>query len=710
MNTKLLFIPALLAFISEIAIAQTVTVTQTQLPAGIGQTSQRILLINITNSSGTLNTITMNMNGTTATSDATKISVISTGTSNRFYSTQTVFGSTTSIGTGNKSITGSKTLSKGSNNYFWIVYDVSATATEGNVLDATCVSVKVGRSTKTVNASPSGSSLIILQHSIVFKSGDQVTDGGVSKASTYFRIPAIITAANGDLITATDARFNSPNDLPSKSDIVIKRSTDKGVTWLAPQTIADLGSTTGAGDASLTLDKTNGNIICLFASNNGLAASSPSNPIRIRMCISSDNGITWTAPVDLTNQIYGSGCSNPVTQNWYAVWISSGRQLQLSSGRLVAVVGVRTTSSTTINNTVIYSDDHGTTWNIITSVTNNNPAGDGFTGDESKAVQLNNGNLMMSSRTSINGPRVFRTSTDSGSTWSAYTTQSNMHDPKCNGDFIRYSSTLSGASQNILLHSLPNSTTTTRQNLTVFASQDEGATFPVSKTIFPGLAQYSSLTVLPDNTIGMYYEMADPGAPFEMYYARFSLTLVGISGFSPTVNNISFAGQLLSSNQVQLNWETKLDYNISHFEVERSTDRKKFVMIDNASTINPFTSIDKSPSPGVNFYRLKIIGIDGSVQYSKAISINNDRPVSMSLYPNPSSDQLTIQLNTGITENVKIQAIDFSGKVILNKLYSVSSGINTINLNIKSWLPELYFIRVVNNNNKLMFAQKFVKQ
>ncbi|MBS1921653.1 MAG: exo-alpha-sialidase [Bacteroidetes bacterium] len=712
MTTKLFFISIFMIFATGSITAQTVTVTQTQLPAGKGQTNQRILLMNITNSGGTLNTVTITMNGTTATSDVTKISVISTGTNNRFYSTQTVFGTTTSVGAGNIAITGSNALTNGSNNYFWITYDVAAGATEGNVLDATCVSVRIGATTTTVNSSPAGSSLLILQHSVVFKSGDQVTDGGVPTASTYFRIPAIITAANGDIITATDARFSSASDLPSKADIIIRRSTDKGVTWLTSQTIADLGVSTGAGDASLILDKTNGNIICLFASNSGLAASTPSSPIRVRMCKSTDNGATWTAPVDLTNQIYGSGCADATRKNWYAVWIASGRQTQLNSGRLVAVAGVRATSASTINNTIIYSDDHGTTWSVVNTLTNTNPGGvDGFTGDESKVVELNNGNLMMSSRTSIAGGRKFRTSTNGGATWSSPITQASLNDPRCDGDFVRYSSTLTGENMNILLHTLPNNTAS-RQNLTVFASTDEGTTFSTSKAIFPGLAQYSSITRLKDGTLGMYYEMADPGSPFEMYFARFSLNLLGISGFIPLpVNFFSFEGKLLSTGQVQLDWKAQTDNAFSHFEVERFTTGANFQVIGQVAKENPFTFIDNNPATGNNYYRIKGVDIDGSAKYSKVININNNASaISMSIHPNPVSDQLTLRLKTGNAGNVNIQITDMAGHVVLNKKYTVNPGDNEMALNVKTWQAELYFIKATDNNNQLLSVQKFIKQ
>ncbi|MBS1497438.1 MAG: exo-alpha-sialidase [Bacteroidetes bacterium] len=696
---------------AELKAAPTITVTQTQLPAGQGDVNQRILLINITGASGTLNTISVTMNGTTSIANVSTVKIYATGTSNRFATT-TLFGSIAAA-SGTLAITGTNTLVNGSNNYFWLAYDVVAGATEGNVLDATCTSIKIGGATTSVpSGNPAGSSPILLANKPVFLSNDVVTDGGSSKSSQYFRIPAIITAANGDLVTATDARFTSASDLPSKADIVIKRSTDKGQTWLAPQTIADLGSSIGAGDASLILDKTNNNIICLFASNNGLAASTPSNPIRLRMCKSTDNGVTWAAPVDITNQIYGSGCSDPTRKNWYAVWVASGRQLQLNSGpksgRLMAAVGVIPDNGGTahLNNTVIYSDDHGTTWNVVNALTNVN------SGDESKLVQLNNGNIMMSSRTNTAGPRKFRTSTDLGATWGAQVAQSNINDPRCDGDFVRFASTNTGDNMDILLHTLPDNSAS-RQNLTVFISLDEGQTWPSKKTVFPGLAQYSSITRLSDNTIGMYYEMADPGAPFEMYFARFSLNWLGITSFTTLpVHLVNFNGQL-HNNQSDLSWVSQSETNFKGYEIESSADGISFNKIgflpaSNNGKTNSYSFTDKFPAAGANYYRLKMIDIDGKATYSSIVKLYvNGILNSLLVSPNPAVESTTIKLTSAKEAEASIRLIDNGGKTILMQKNKIFTGINNLQLTgLSKFSRGIYTLQVMVQDE--LITQKLV--
>lgn len=48
--------------------------------------------------------------------------------------------------------------------------------------------------------------------------------------SKFYRIPAIVTAKDGSLVTAADKRIEHNDDLPAKIDVVSRRSTDGGKT------------------------------------------------------------------------------------------------------------------------------------------------------------------------------------------------------------------------------------------------------------------------------------------------------------------------------------------------------------------------------------------------------------------------------------------------------------------------------------------------
>jgi hypothetical protein len=82
-------------------------------------------------------------------------------------------------------------------------------------------------------------------------------------------------------------------------------------------------------------------------------------------------------------------------------------------------------------------------------------------------------------------------------------------------------STLEGNPWNIAFQTLPNHSS--RQNVSIALSTDEGATFGAPKTICPRGSAYSAAVVLPDGTLGVYYEENGVYDGFVMRFVRFSL-------------------------------------------------------------------------------------------------------------------------------------------------------------------------------------------
>lgn len=481
----------------------TISLIQTELPTGLGDTNQRIIAIKISTDATAkpiiVNSLKFTMNGTTNTADVINIKIFYSGNNPALNPENAILFAKKRPATGNLAATGKQTLISG-DNYFWITYDVASGAKEGNLLDATCESIitNIGNY-NTVNNSVPGNRVILLTNTLLFTPGDA--------GSKNYRIPAIITAADGSLVTVTDKRWNHSGDLAAKIDPVVRRSTDNGKTWSEPMVIANFGGPNGAGDAALVLDKTNGNLLCLLSADKGFFQSTNATPAKVLIVRSTDNGITWRTPIDVTNQIYGP---NP---NWKGLFVASGRAHQLRDGKIIAAIAVREDldGKEHINNYMITSSDHGETWTASKGRAE-------IDGDESKVVELNNGDIMMSIRNK--GTRRYNISKDQGMTWGIPYNQKDVLDPNCDGDFIRYTSTIDGYNKNRLLQTVPFAEN--RSNVSVLMSTDEGATWPIRKTIFAGASAYSSLTILPDGTIGIYYENGE-NSTYQMYFVRFSL-------------------------------------------------------------------------------------------------------------------------------------------------------------------------------------------
>ena len=346
--------------------------------------------------------------------------------------------------------------------------------------------------------------LLLLLISLVSSYDDPVETALYSpgdEGSKAYRIPAIARTQKGTLLAVCDKRWNGGGDLPGKIDVVLRRSTDNGKSWGETIVLAS-GNSRGYGDASLVVDKDSGAVMCIFNGNNGFWSSTAKDPIRQYYSLSYDDGLTWTAPVDITHFLYGDECSNPERKEWPGMFISSGCALQLRSGRIMAVGVVRKNGHSGLLNYVCYTDDLGKTWDVGIS-----PGCD--KGDESKVVELNNGDVMMSIR---HAPHRYQAlSHDKGLTFDDYTERTDMNDPNCNGEIIRYTSTKDGYDKDRLLFSNDDSTSG-RKNLTIKVSYDEGASWKYSKVLYPNGCAYSTMTILNDGSIAVYYEKDGGGS------------------------------------------------------------------------------------------------------------------------------------------------------------------------------------------------------
>ncbi|MBQ3575862.1 MAG: hypothetical protein IJA28_00415, partial [Coprobacter sp.] len=190
--------------------------------------------VSVTGEAASLSSINVNMEGTTDIADITAIKVYSTGTTELFNPKKT--SQYTLLGEANPAegdieIPLSGSLPIGTN-YLWVTYDISETATEGNLADVRVNSISYSaNSTYNVSTPASeGAREILLKRVLIYSPGDY--------SSKNYRIPAIVTAHDGSLVIATDKRKNNQNDLPDDIDVLINRSTDGGKTWSEPLTIA----------------------------------------------------------------------------------------------------------------------------------------------------------------------------------------------------------------------------------------------------------------------------------------------------------------------------------------------------------------------------------------------------------------------------------------------------------------------------------------
>ncbi len=180
--------------------------------------------------------------------------------------------------------------------------------------------------------------------------------------------------------------------------------------------------------------------------------------------------------------------------------------------------------------------------------------------------------------------------------------------------------------------------------------------------------------------------------------------------FSLPVNFLSFTGSLQSDQTVKLDWEAVVDNEHDYFAIERSSDGSNYSTIGVGPQMAPYQFIDQHPNQGNNFYRIRQVDKNGSVAYSKVVSVVVSKPVTITLYPNPVIDILNLKLSNKQADQLKIELTDVQGRSVYSKVSLVSQSTIELNIDMKSFKPQVYILKITNHDGEVVATEKIIKR
>lgn len=338
---------------------------------------------------------------------------------------------------------------------------------------------------------------------IVYKQGD-------NGFNTY-RIPSLYYTKNGVVLAFAEARKNSTSDT-GDIDIVLRRSLDQGKTWLPIQTVWDDGENT-CGNPTVVQDENNGRIWLFLTHNLGcdsqkqIAAGTSKGVRTIWSCYSDNDGEDWSKPVNRFKEL-----QSPKTR-WDATGPGRGIQLKQGSkaGRLIIPAIGRN----------LQTDDGGATWQQSGKL----PGGS----SEASIAEIAGGAILRNDRAVANkelNARALCTSYDQGQKWSELDFRKELKCPICQGSMIAVKHP-AGIEERMLVFANPSAQT--RVNMTIQCSFDDGKTWPVKKTVFPGASAYCCLSNLDEGFIGLLYENGDSPSKAASLYKKITFAKISVA-------------------------------------------------------------------------------------------------------------------------------------------------------------------------------------
>ncbi|NBW35694.1 MAG: T9SS C-terminal target domain-containing protein [Cytophagia bacterium] len=157
---------------------------------------------------------------------------------------------------------------------------------------------------------------------------------------------------------------------------------------------------------------------------------------------------------------------------------------------------------------------------------------------------------------------------------------------------------------------------------------------------------------------------------------------------------------------VELKWATASQLDFDYFAVEHSTDAQvweELKQIKGQGTTNNRTDYklsDVKSLVGANYYRLKMVDLDGTFEYSIVDYVNMEETKQMSLYPNPinQAETLTFDLNFTPNDGDKIFIYNHLGVELLSFTASASS----IAVALDDLKPGTYLVKYVSVNSSII--------
>lgn len=183
------------------------------------------------------------------------------------------------------------------------------------------------------------------------------------------------------------------------------------------------------------------------------------------------------------------------------------------------------------------------------------------------------------------------------------------------------------------------------------------------------------------------------------------------------IDLLSFTGQINTNYTNTLFWDVDHESEVFNYTVERSADGTSYTDLmqvaanGDANSEAHYQVLDEHPLE-LNYYRLKIQDINGTLSFSEVIRLENPRAhASVEVYPSPFHSQLAIRYEADAPGTLHICFSDMYGRIIRNIVAEHDGSEQRFSLDYLDHLTMgIYFVRLQDTENNTDQTIKVFKQ
>lgn len=187
-----------------------------------------------------------------------------------------------------------------------------------------------------------------------------------------------------------------------------------------------------------------------------------------------------------------------------------------------------------------------------------------------------------------------------------------------------------------------------------------------------------------------------------------SVVITKVSSALP-LSLVSFSAINRNDRRVDLFWETNLETNVSHFEIEIGDNYQQWRKVGEVKAEGNTTDVhfyqfqeewESLSSSNRLYFRLKIMDFDGSFSFSPIRVVERNKNSNFTIIHDKSSQTIVLETTKNWTTDTKIIVSDVLGRVLQSSHLLLEEGRNEV-LHLPDLPTNLYFVSVWQENRLL---------